>query len=209
LALTCLSANAFAQELKNDLTALVREFDAVQFEMPAGHDKFQAFEVLLRRADEVKRKFPGRAEPLCWEGWVLAAQSETIQDLSMLDKRAEAMSKLQAAVAIDPNVYNGAPHLSLGDLEFLGSLFPFPLTYGGKETARTHYQKALEMNPEGLETNLHFAHFLYSTKDFEGAFKHASAAANAPPMQGRIQADKVLRKEAARLVALTLERVQR
>jgi hypothetical protein len=63
------------------------------------------------------------------------------------------------------------------------------------------------MNPEGLETNLHYANFLYATKDFKSAFQHATTAASSLPLKGRESADKALRREASRLVSVVLERL--
>lgn len=207
---TMTSTYSYAQDrdekLNDELKGIVAEFDAIQFESTVSDATMPALDAVLRRASALQARFPNRAELLCWEGWILIAQSETVQDFSVFDRRKAAMAKLQAAVAIDSRVYSGAPYVSLGDLHFLGSQFPFPLTYGGEQEADAFYRKALEMNPTGLAPNAHYAYFLFATKKFADAMKHASIAAVAPPLQGRDRADQALRLEARRLMIGARER---
>lgn len=198
----------YAHDLHDDIRALVMEFDAVQFEMTAGEDKVRALEVVLSHAAELQKRFPNRAEPLCWEGWTLIAQSEAMQGFGILDKREEAIAKLKAAVAIDQGVYNGAPYISLGNLHFLQSLFPFPLRHGGKDEARVFFRKALKMNPNGLEANSHYANFLIADGDFASALQHATLAANSPPLVDRGKADQSLRWQAHRLIEESREKMR-
>jgi len=200
LALSQLTPFAHAQDLQSDLSTLVREFDAAQYGTAPNETKAQALEAVRKHAVQLQKQYPNRAEPLCWHGWALMSKSVVVQDMSSLDMTQQALSLLEAAVALDPAVYNGVPYASLGDLNVLGSLFPFPIRYGGKEKGRTLYRKALEMNPSSLSTNLRYANFLFNEKDFVGALKHATAASKAPPLTGREAADKSLRVQAERLI---------
>jgi tetratricopeptide (TPR) repeat protein len=191
---------ATAHDLQSELNTLINEFDTAQFDVSDPDAKALALDAVYRHAVALEKQFPNRAEPLCWQGWALIAQSRIGQNFSTVEQNQEALRRFEAAIAIDANVYSGAPQATLGELYVFGSLFPFPMIFGGKEKGRAYFLQAVKLNAKGLETNLPYARFLFNEKDFAGALQHATAAAIAPPLQSRPKADRAFREEAKKLV---------
>ena len=191
---------ATAHDLQRELNTLITEFDAAQFGVADPDAKALALNAVHRHAVALEKQYPNHGEPLCWQGWALIAQSRIGQNFSAVEQNQEALRRFEAAIAIDPDVYAGAPQATLGELYVFGSLFPFPMIFGGKEKGRAYFLQAVKLNAKGLETNLPYARFLFNEKDFTGALQYATAAAISPPLQNRPKADRALREEAKKLV---------
>ncbi len=66
----------------------------------------------------------------------------------------------------------------------------FPVGFGDDDKARKLLQKALELNPNGIDPNYFYADFLFEEGQYADALKHLERAAKAPPRPGREAADK-------------------
>jgi tetratricopeptide (TPR) repeat protein len=111
----------------------------------------------------------------------------------------QARKTLEAAVAINPNLYAVDAFSTLGGV--YANVPGFPLAFGDKKKAAAYFQKALAINPSSLGANLGYARLLLKLGDYAAALKQATAALNAPPRPGREQADKAERKNAEILIA--------
>lgn len=200
LVLACLTSPVLARDLAREFEQLALEYESANFGFADNDTKLRALGAVHSHAVALGRQYPGRAEPICWQGWILMAESNLIPDFGSVQRSHAAIERLEAAVAIDPSVYGGAPFASLGELHVFGSQFPFPLAFGSKERGREYFRKGLQLDPDGLETNARYAKFLFDEKNFAAAFKHANAAMLAPPLKGRPQADRELRDQAEHIL---------
>jgi len=62
-------------------------------------------------------------------------------------------------------------------------------------------QRALELNPNGIDPNYFYGEFLYEEGEYAQALQHLDKAAKAAPRAGRELADKGRRAEIAALTA--------
>lgn len=110
----------------------------------------------------------------------------------------EARDQLLRAEALDPEVLDGSVYTSLGTLYYKvpGGIIGF----GDKSLARDYLEKALRMNPDGIDPNYFYADYLYEEKEYAAAREALLKAQRAPGRQGRELADDGRRREVAALL---------
>ena len=78
----------------------------------AADEKEKAFEGLADEAEQFVAHYPGRAEPLIWQGIVLSTYAGAKGGLGALGLVKEARKSLEAALEIDPDALDGSAYLS-------------------------------------------------------------------------------------------------
>jgi Tfp pilus assembly protein PilF len=91
-------------------------------------------------------------------------------------------------MAIDPRALDGSAYTSIGTLYY--KVPGFPLGFGDKDKARAYLQKALQLDPAGIDQNYFYADYLYEQGDYRDALQYAERAAHAPPRPTRASADR-------------------
>jgi len=77
----------------------------------------------------------------------------------------------------------------------------WPIGFGSDDKARELLEKALALNPDGIDSNYFYGDFLYRQGDRDGARRVLQKALKAPPRPGRALADEGRRKEIESLLA--------
>lgn len=186
---------AFSAELLSIQQAWAR----VNYEMPAGEAREQAFDQLEKRAEKFTQQNPGRAEALIWEAIVESSYAGAKGGLGALGLCKEARGNLEAALKINPGALDGSAYTSLGTLYY--KVPGFPVGFGDHDKARKLLKKALEINPNGIDPNYFYGEFLYEDGQYAQALQYLDKAAKAPPRPGREAADKGRHAEITTLVA--------
>jgi len=106
---------------------------------------------------------------------------------------------LEAAEKIDPGVLNGSIYTSLGSLYY--QVPGWPIGFGDEEKAEKYLKKALEIDPQGIDSNYFYADFLLEDDQPKKALEYLEKALAAPPRPGRPLADKGRRQEVQRAMA--------
>lgn len=165
----------------------------------SGKAQKQAFEALLRNAREFASTNPSRAEAHAWHGIVASTYAGVKGPFGAMALANEAREALQAAEAIDPQVLDGSVYTSLGTLYYKvpGGIIGF----GDRDLARDYLQKALLINPDGIDTNYFYGEFLYEQRDYEAARAALEKAQVAPARPDRPLADEGRRREIDTLLA--------
>ena len=116
-----------------------------------GREQKDAFEALARDAAELVAANPDRAEPLVWQGIVLSTYAGVKGPFGAMSLAKQSRDALHAAEKMDPSVLHGSVYTSLGALYYKvpGGFIGF----GDKDRARDYLQKALDMNPDGIDPN--------------------------------------------------------
>lgn len=156
-------------------------------------ERIQAFETLAAQAAALTQKYPGSAEPLVWEGIVLSTFAGVKGGLGALGLARQARGKLEAAEQIDPDALDGSVYTSLGTLYY--KLPGWPISFGNDDRALEYLQKALAINPGGIDPNFFYGEFLAENGDREKARQHLQKALQAPARPGRPLADEGRRDE--------------
>jgi tetratricopeptide (TPR) repeat protein len=164
-----------------------------------GEAKETAFDHLEAQAAAFSARYPGRAEPLIWEGIVLSTAAGVKGGLGALGLARQSRAKLEEALKIDADALQGSAYTSLGTLYH--KVPGFPIGFGSDKKARELLEKALTINPTGIDPNYFYGEFLYDEGDYPAAKQHLEAALQAPPRPSRKSADEGRHRDIQALLA--------
>ena len=190
----------WAQDMRAELAQIQQRWAQIQYQLPED-DKEKAFEALAKEAETFVADYPGRAEPLIWQGIVLSTYAGAKGGLGALGLVKEARASLEAALKIAPEALDGSAYTSLGSLYY--QVPGWPLGFGDDEMSRKYLQKSLAINPDGIDANYFFGDFLAQQNESQRARVYLEKVLAAPSRPGREVADAGRKAEAkARLDSL-------
>lgn len=166
------------------------------------HDKdeqYRELDVLAGQAAQVVAHYPGRAEPLLWQGIVTSEEAARASMLHQLGLARQARDILERAEKIDPNIADGGVKMSLGVLYY--RVPGFPIGFGSTSKARALLEAALKQDPAGLDNNFFYADFLNDEGQPAKARTYAMRALQAPANAARPVWDAGRRAELRALIA--------
>ena len=195
IAAPALAADSMSQEVKgiNDSWA------HIAYEVKGSSTQTKALDKLAQQAAMLVRKYPGKAEPLVWQGIVTSEQANRANFFHKLGLATQARDILAKAYSIDPKAADGGAAMSLGVLYYKvpGS----PLGFGDKAKAKRLLREALAVDPNGLDANYFYGDFLYDQGDNAGARSYLQKALRAPHDPSRPAWDAGRRREVQALLA--------
>lgn len=193
-----LGSTSHAAGVEDSVREVQREWEVIRYEAPSA-ERQKRFEALAAKAHQVSESFPGRSEPLIWEGIVVSSVAGEKGGLGALGLVKQAKALYETAIQVDGNALDGSAYNSLGVLYY--KVPGWPLGFGDKDKARELLQKALSINPRGIDPNFFYAEYLVETKQPEEAIPYLERALQAPARAGRQIADQGRREEAKALLA--------
>jgi tetratricopeptide (TPR) repeat protein len=158
---------------------------------------YRELQALARKANQVSHAHPDSAEALVWDAIVLSTLAEKKGGLGALSLVKEARLKLEKAEDIDPGVLGGSVYASLGTL--YAKVPGWPIGFGSDRQAERYFEKALALNPDGLDINYFYADYLAEHGDDARALEYVERALRAPALEGRPVADQGRRAQALKL----------
>jgi tetratricopeptide (TPR) repeat protein len=188
---------ASAAPVDDAVTALQRDWEVIRYQTPAS-EREKRFEALAAKAHETSTRFPGRAEPLVWEGIIVSSLAGERGGLGALGLVKQAKGLYEQAIEIDAKALEGSAYNSLGVLYY--KVPSWPIGFGDKAKAKDLLQRALAVNPQGIDPNFFYAEYLVETKQSEQALAYLEKALQAPPRPGRQIADTGRREEVRALM---------
>jgi tetratricopeptide (TPR) repeat protein len=188
---------ATAAPVDDAVQELQRGWEVVRYQTPAA-EREKRFEALLAQAHKTTEAFPGRSEPLIWEGIVVSSLAGEKGGLGALGLVKQAKALYEQAMQIDANALDGSAYNSLGVLYY--KVPGWPLAFGDKAKAKALLQKALAINPQGIDANYFYGEFLVETDHPDEAVAYLEKVLNAPGRPGRQIADTGRREEARALL---------
>ena len=192
---------AFAQEASftTELSDIQQSWDQANYQSANAADKQRQLEALSARSEALARKYPRRAEPLVWEGIVLSSYAGAKGGLGALSLAKKSRDCLLEATRIDPAALRGSAYTSLGALYY--KVPGWPIGFGDHDKASGFLNKALELNPDGIDPNYFIGELLYEKGEYSRSLQHLQKALAAPPRPDRPVADAGRRAEINTLVA--------
>ncbi|TNF61172.1 MAG: hypothetical protein EP306_07295 [Burkholderiales bacterium] len=187
-----------AAGLDDAVHELQQGWESIRYQTPAA-ERAKAFESLAQRAHTLSQAYPGRAEVLIWEGIVLSSLAGEKGGLGALPLVKQAKGLYEQAIEIDGQALEGSAYNSLGVLYH--KVPGWPIGFGDKKKAQELLQKALAINPQGIDPNFFYGEFLLDTEKASSALPYLEKAVQAPPRPGRTLADEGRREEARQLLA--------
>ena len=187
------------------LADIQHDWAVANYETPKKEQE-KAFETLVEKARGLVASQPGKAEPKVWLAIVLSTQAGVTGGLGALGKVKEARKLLEAAQKIDATVLNCSIYTSLGSLYY--QVPGWPLGFGKTSKAEEYLQKALAMNPDGIDPNYFYGDFMLKEKKYDEAVKYLKKAQSAPPRPDRPLADQGRQKEIAKKLVIAKSKLQ-
>lgn len=165
----------------------------IAYQVQGSSTQTKALDRLAQQAAQVVARYPGRAEPLLWQGIVTSEQANRANMFHKLSLATKARDLIAKAYAIDPRAANGGAALSLGVLYYKvpGS----PLAWGDDQRAGKLIKQALAIDPGGLDSNYFYGDYLLDQGDKPGARAYLQKALRAPHDPSRPAWDAGRRRE--------------
>jgi len=202
VALSLLAAPAIASDnpaMDADVMRINNAWAHIRYQVKDRNAQYDQLVALEPQAHQVVQKYPGRAEPLLWEGIVVseeAARASTFKQLGLATRARDILSK---AYSINPRVADGGAAMSLGVLYY--KVPGWPIGFGSTPKARSYFQQALAQDPKGLDNNFFYGDFLAQEGNKAGAKQYLQRALQAPPTPSRPVWDAGRRAEARALLS--------
>jgi tetratricopeptide (TPR) repeat protein len=203
IVLACITSASFAAS-GNALADLQQRWAEVNYQL---EDKQQldAFADLLEQADEQLAQSPDNAELLIWRGIIKSTYAGAKGGLGALSLAKSSRADFEQALAIDPDALEGSAYTSLGTLYF--SVPGWPIGFGDSDKAAELLQKALQINPQGIDSNYFFAEYLRKQGENEQAMIYYHKAQQAPARPDRPLADAGRQEDISRGLAMAEARL--
>jgi tetratricopeptide (TPR) repeat protein len=168
------------------------EWDIVNYKTPA--DKREsAFATLAEMARDVSQRYPNHAEPLVWEAIVLASEAKVKGGFGALGLARDARNLLLSAEKINPDALDGSIYTTLGSLYY--KVPGWPIGFGDRKKARAYLEKAMKLNPSGIDANYFYGDLMLQEGNYDAAIGYLKKALAAPARPGREVADAGRRME--------------
>lgn len=190
-----------AQSMEAAVAEVERQWAAINYQT-SEQSQTKAFERLAQKAHAVSERYPNSPEPLVWESIVLSSYAGSLSGLSKmnaLSKAEQARDLLLKAEKINSTVQDGSIYTSLGALYF--KVPGWPLGFGDNKKAYAYLQKALEINPNGIDPNYFLGELLFYQNKYKEAYQVLLKAQKSPPRPAREIADRGRREEVTQLLA--------
>ena len=196
-----LAGTAIAAQADDDLTPALASIEdrwtAVRYEIKTDPQKLAAVHDLERDAAALMQAHPLSVEARVWYALTLLAEADVRHNASALPLVREARGLLEEAQA-QPSTMQVQILNALGDL--YAQVPGWPIGFGDKKKAGELLQKALAINPRGIDPNFFYGEYLVETKRPEEAVAYLERALQAPARPGRQIADAGRREEARTLL---------
>ena len=193
MSLGLLPGLSLAVSNSQEAVAYMQKHWAVDNYQLQGKSQDEAFIKLVGDADGFVEQFPADASVLIWRGIIKSTYAGVKGGLGALKYAKSSRSDLERALELEPEALNGSAYTSLGTLYF--NVPGWPIGFGDNKKAQSLLQKALAINPDGIDPNYFYADYLINKKRFTEAKEHLQRALGAAPRPGRELADQGRKKE--------------
>ena len=192
-----LPALALGDAARQQLEGIQARWAEVNYKLP-DKQREAAFADLAQQAAQAVTAEPAAAELRIWHGIVLSTYAGAKGGLGALDLVKKAKAELEEALKLDPKALDGSAYTSLGSLYY--QVPGWPLGFGDKTKARELLQRALQINPDGIDPNYFYGDFLYRNGDKDAALAALNKALAAAPRPDQPVADQGRREQIRALI---------
>lgn len=171
---------------------LQQRWAEIKYQLPE-QEQADQYHALAAQAHEVSVANPNSAAALVWEGIILSSEAGASGGLGALSKAKEARRLLEESLKLDETALQGSAYTSLGTL--YAKVPRWPIGFGNRERAEEMFQKALAINPDGIDPNFFYGEYLLDRGQLTEARQYLETALQAPPRPGRTLAEEGRRRE--------------
>lgn len=187
--------NQDQQSLPDSVEGLRSFLDIINFDLK-DKKKLSALKRLISHTESLLKRDDNNdnAGLLMMAGFFNAQYAGAIGGFGALKYAKASRKHLQKSVDLDPTFYDSAAHVVLGSL--YAQVPRWPIGYGSKRKAVIHYQAALKLAPNGIDSNFTYGQYLFAQKKYAKAKPFFEKAKLAAPRPDRPKADSVLKRQA-------------
>ncbi len=194
LAILFISTTVFADITVQDLQ---HRWAIANYET-AQDDLDLAFTSLIEDAKSAVVQNQNDPEFYIWLGIIQSTYAGKTGGLGALGLVKDAKVSLEKAMKLDDMAMSGSAYTSLGALYY--QVPGWPLAFGSNKKARPLLEKALVINPNGIDSNYFYGAFLFEEKEYQRAKETLTHALAAKPRPNRALADKGRREDIQKLL---------
>lgn len=187
-----ITGTAYADSVDDGIVELQHGWAKAYYQVPE-KQKEAAFKELAAKAHQLTSANASRVEPMVWEAIILSSYAKFAGGLGALSKAKASRDLLERAEKIDPTALNGSIYTSIGSLYY--KVPGWPIGFGDKKKAREYLEKAIKLNPDGIDPNYFYGDFLLEQGEYVKAREYLEKALAAPARPGREDADQGRRAE--------------
>jgi len=182
-----------------DIQRIEHQWAHITYEVKDSDAQLSQIDALSKEAATVAARYPGRAEPIIWQGIVTSEEAAIASIFTALGYAKDARALFEKAEKIDAKALDGAVPMSLGTL--YDRVPGFPVGFGDSDKARKYLEEAIAESPNGLDSNFFYGDFLLQQGEYQKAKQVLSHALEAPANPDRPVWDKGRRAEVRGLLA--------
>jgi len=186
-------------DFENKLLDLQQEWANVNYVME-GDLQEDSFDELIIQAERLVNESPKRAESWIWQGIIQSSYAGAKGGFGALSLIKSAKKSFEKALVIDERA---SAFASLGILYHKAP--GWPIAFGDDNDAQFFLKKAVEINPEGIDSNYFYGEFLYDEGNYDIANKYLHKAQNASARKNREMEDKYMQND----IQILLTRVEK
>lgn len=204
-AASLLAAPSFA-DMASDLSHLQQAWAEANYNL-SGDNKTKALAELTTQADQAIAANPDSAEIYTWAGIIKSTYAGAKGGMGALSIAKASKADLEKALNLNDQALQGSAYTSLG---VLYSKVPgWPIGFGDDDKAKALLQKALAINPDGIDPNYFYGEYLLENRDYKQALVYLEKAQQAPAREGRALADQGRQQEIAALLSKVNKKLKR
>ena len=197
LAAALLTGAAVAAPVDDAVSDLQREWETIRYRTPVAQHA-ERLEKLATRAQTTVQAYPDRAEPLVWNGIIVSTLAGARGGLGALSLAKDAKAMYEQALKLNPGALDGSAYNSLGVLYY--KVPGWPVGFGDKARAKELLDRAVAINPKGIDPNYFYGEFLVESGKPAEAITYLERSLAAPARPGREVADAGRKEEAKALL---------
>jgi tetratricopeptide (TPR) repeat protein len=191
----------------SELLSLQRNWAHANYETADKKARRAAFEAVVEEAHMLSARYPDEVAAVAWDGIVLSTYAGEVSAFSAMKVANQALAQLQRAEAMNGDALGGGIYASLGALysKVPGGFVGF----GDDDVARAYLERALAIDPTGIDNNYFYGEFLIEQGEYRAALDALDAALASAVNPDRPVFDAGRRAEIRELIQIASNQVAR
>lgn len=185
-------------DMATPLAELQQRWAEIKYTLPADQQE-TAFSTLADNAEQLVERYPDAAELHIWAGIIRSSEAGVKGGLGALGLVKQAKNEFETALDLNPLALDGSAYTSLGALYY--QVPGWPIGFGDDDKAEWNLQRALSINPEGIDSLYFWGDYLHDQGRDAEARQALENALMAPARAGREVADNGRRSEIRQLIS--------
>jgi len=187
-----LASGAHAAIDEDLVRPLQERWAEIKYRVPE-KEQAEQYGQLAAEAHRIAEANPNVAAALVWEGIIISSEAGARGGFGALSLAKKARVLLEESLKLDEQALSGSAYTSLGTL--YAKVPRRPIGFGNRGRAEELFQKALEINPAGIDPNFFYGEYLVERGRIAEGRSHLEKALLAAPRPGRELADEGRREE--------------